>query len=731
MRDGGVIKGRRWSWLVLRVLVVASVVMGVGVLYRGVWGVGGGFDVGRWRVGGIGGGGVDESVEDVEGGQGEGDVAGAGADDVHPIELLMNTAEKEFVLTISAQATSLPDAAQKYHKRRGRHPPPGFDSWYAYAAKHDAVVVESFFDQIYDDLEPFWGMDVFDLRRIVQTFSPRISIRNGTVDSAVKNSYDKLKRMVDLLAELVAIQGIDVPDMDIPFNVNEEVGMLVEWEELATALELARPILTSSKEIVGAFAPINDEEFADKTFDPEWLDGRLRHTTHTENYGPRPIWSLVRPACAPSSPTRKEALWADIWHKQGHTKEEHSASALLPLEVPEGSFGGYVRNWTAVRDVCFWPRMQGLHGAFVAPEDMSVTKKLFPFFSASKMRVSREVLVPSGGKEWNDDTAVATIKPTSWDERQTKLFWRSPATGGKNSALNWRRFHRHRFVAMLNATHVEIAEGLLHAGNESMVGLGYAGDFRLLPGNGYGLVTQRGGSLAQWVNGWADAAFTDLHCDGAADGGGCEYTEEYFSIATAQNTSAGAGQEHKYAAVLDGNGGDDRGEFVGALRAGSVALKASVYRQWFDGRVVPWVHFVPLDNTFVDLYGVMEFFLGTATREGTTEFAHAHVELPKHEHHFQTPHPEDEEEGEDTENPQGEHDQAEENVVKRLEGEKDGHDDAARKIAEAGQAWAEKVLRKEDMSLYMYRLLLEYGRVVDTRRKRLGWVDDLLAENGS
>jgi hypothetical protein len=724
MRGDGVMKGGRMGCAVCRVLALGSVVLGVAVLYGGLWGVDG--VVGSWRGGVLGGGGH-ENIEVLQDGYDEADVAGVDEDALHPIEQLMSAAEKDFVLKIGAQATSLTDAAQRYRERRGRHPPPGFDKWYAYAAQHDAVIVESFFDQIDDDLGPFWGVDVYDLRRIVQTFTPKISVRNETAGSAVENSYERLRGMVDMLTELVGTEGVDVPDMDFPFNVNVEVGMLVEWEELTTAVELARPMLTAPNETVGDFTPINHYESVHKTFDPEWLDGRLRHTTHTENYGPRPFWSLVIPACSPSSPTRNEGLWADIWHKQGHTIPEHSAAALLPLESPEGAFEGYVKNWTVVGDVCAQPWLQGLHGAFVAPEEMSVTKKLFPFFSASKIGVGREILVPSVGR-WNDSTATSS---TPWNEKLDKLFWRGPATGGKNSALNWQRFHRHRFVAMLNATHVEIAEGLLHAGNESMVGLGYAQNFRLLPGNLYGLDSQRGGRLAHWVNSWADAAFTDLHCNVADGGGGCAYTDEYFSVDAEQDLSSISGQEYKYAAVLDGDGGDDREEFIDVVRAGRVVLKASVYSQWFDSRVVPWVHFVPLDNTFVDVYGVMEFFLGTRTQEEATQFAHAHVELPKHEHHFQTPHSEDKQEEDQHEEHEGEHEQAHATLVKRWKTLEDGHDDAARKIAEAGQAWAAKVLRKEDMFIYMYRLLLEYARVVDTRRERLGWVEDLIATDGS
>lgn len=43
------------------------------------------------------------------------------------------------------------------------------------------------------------------------------------------------------------------------------------------------------------------------------------------------------------------------------------------------------------------------------------------------------------------------------------------------------------------------------------------------------------------------------------------------------------------------------------------------------------------------------------------------------------------------------------------------------KIAEAGREWAGKVLRKEDMEVYMFRLLLEWARLTDDRRDELGF----------
>ncbi|KAL1612299.1 hypothetical protein SLS60_000523 [Paraconiothyrium brasiliense] len=614
---------------------------------------------------------------------------------------------------------NLSDAAHRYREKRSRHPPPGFDKWYAYAKARDALVPETFFDQIYHDLGPFWGMPVNDVRRSVRGFSPKITVRGGVVDSDAKGSYERVSGLMGMLEELNK-EGVEVPDVDLPLNVNEEIAMLVPWETMETAVEFARTFMPPLQDVVGAFSALEDNGMEEGIFDPEWLDNRMYHKVGGPYLGPRPLWSLVQPACPPKSATAKGELMVDIWH-QGHTKGAHTVAALLPLELPANSSEGYVANWTMASDVCERPELQGLYGSFFAPKSMSVTQKLFPLFSASKISGSNEILIPT----FSSFNASTTASRLPWNEMEMELHWRGPASGGAASRLSWRRMHRHRFASMLNATHVEIAEAMLHAGNETTVGLGYAGNFRLLPANAYHLDTQKGGRMAEWVSGWADVGFTDLQCDEPGDNGTCPYSNEYFSVKEQPGDVKG---QYKYTAVLDGDTGDDGGELVQRLVEGRVVLRASVYKQWVDARLVPWTHFVPLDNTLVDLYGIMEYFLGTAVPSSPPTFAHAHVEVEKHEHHFQTPHWDEEVEDVDGGGEAHEEHGRSVDVNEAQSDSGNGHDAQAQRIAEAGQQWAHQVLRRDDVLIYTYRLLLEYARVVDAKRHTMGWVGDLFVE---
>jgi hypothetical protein len=208
--------------------------------------------------------------------------------------------------------------------------------------------------------------------------------------------------------------------------------------------------------------------------------------------------------------------------------------------------------------------------------------------------------------------------------------------------------------------------------------MGIASSFRLPDPNAYNLASMKKGGqggLSKWVRTWAgDTGFTNLMCHPRGPNGTCYYTSQYYSIVPELDLLAQI-NGYKYLPDIDGN--SFSGRWRGFLLSPSVPLKATIYKEWHDKRLVPWVHFVPLDNTFIDVYGVMEYFVGDGL--GKNDEAKPH-----------------------------------------------GHDAQAKRIAEEGKAWAEKVLRKEDMLIYVMRLLLEWARVSDPERERMGFVQDLL-----
>ena len=52
------------------------------------------------------------------------------------------------------------------------------------------------------------------------------------------------------------------------------------------------------------------------------------------------------------------------------------------------------------------------------------------------------------------------------------------------------------------------------------------------------------------------------------------------------------------------------------------------------------------------------------------------------------------------------------------------HDFEAEVIASQSREWAQHALRNEDLDIYLYLLLLEYGRIIDDNRDSIGYGGD-------
>jgi hypothetical protein len=87
--------------------------------------------------------------------------------DRQPIITLMDKASLNFRdYTIAASSRTLRAAVNEYHHRYGRPPPPGFDDWFQFATDKGCNVIHEY-DQIVEDLRPFWGIEPKVLRERV------------------------------------------------------------------------------------------------------------------------------------------------------------------------------------------------------------------------------------------------------------------------------------------------------------------------------------------------------------------------------------------------------------------------------------------------------------------------------------------------------------------------------------------------------------------------------------
>jgi len=211
----------------------------------------------------------------------------------HPIDMRIQDAEVEFTEKLSRQSASLEEAAAAYRERRGRHPPPGFEDWYNFAADNDAIIVEDFWDQIYHDLEPFWAVDTGRIRKDAWEFEMRISIRDHKASSGSDWFWTSIW--------LSLIQTIEhlLPDMDIALNAMDEPRLVVPFEKIGLHMAKAH----NTRHMKDPTTVVSDwKSLAQSEQDPEpglekpqrvWDTGK-----ETSNYLPPsllPCPSLTRP----------------------------------------------------------------------------------------------------------------------------------------------------------------------------------------------------------------------------------------------------------------------------------------------------------------------------------------------------------------------------------------------------------------------------------------------------
>lgn len=91
------------------------------------------------------------------------------------------------------------------------------------------MIVEDFFDQIYRDLNPFWGFEPKELQRQAQSFKPRIRVRDRTADAVVGGGAIWSDAWLDLVR---SVEG-NLPDLDMPFSSMDESRVVAPWETIS------------------------------------------------------------------------------------------------------------------------------------------------------------------------------------------------------------------------------------------------------------------------------------------------------------------------------------------------------------------------------------------------------------------------------------------------------------------------------------------------------------------
>ncbi|KAJ2891288.1 glycosyltransferase family 90 protein [Zalerion maritima] len=551
----------------------------------------------------------------------------------HPIDDLIITARDRFDSLIIKRSTTLDNAAASYRIRRGRHPPPGFSEWFQRAQNTNAIVVEEFFDRVYDDLNPFWAMPADEIRSRANSWFHVVRVRNGVAEG----DGDTTGRVpwLNLWTDLVAEAAEHLPDVDMPINYMDESRVIAPWEQISKLVDEERNKrkILPTQDVIREYSGLAATDAArGKPYDPKWISNDAHK-----------YWDHARIACPPGSSGRESPALESLDSPPNIPGNEWK---------PDFAPHGFISNFTASQDICTQGHLRGLHGSFIEAVSMSNTKELIPLFGGCKLRPNNEILIP-GAMYLTKDAFYSGGEDLGppWEEKQDGIIWRGMASGGRHKKTNWRHFHRLRLVEMLNGTTVETLEH----GQRDM-----AGTFGLPDEELYPLSEEREGHMGEWLSEHASVGFIKRLCFPKSSN--CTY----FHGAFGELDKVPMKTQYTYKFLPDADGNSFSARFRGFLRSSSLPIKGTIYAEWHDDRLIPWLHFVPMDNTYRDLYAILDWL--TKDERG---------------------------------------------------------DAAAAMIADAGAWWAAQVLRREDMLLYVWRLLLEWARVCDDNRDRIGWVDDI------
>ncbi|GMK54891.1 hypothetical protein CspeluHIS016_0114770 [Cutaneotrichosporon spelunceum] len=314
----------------------------------------------------------------------------------------------------------------------------------------------------------------------------------------------------------------------------------------------------------------------------------------------------------------------------------------LPLGSSETEDKTFIIDHKASMDPCTHPELVRLHG-FLSSKSPHA-EELSAKFVISKTSMHADVLgIPP-------EMVTENVALVPWSEKlHNRLLWRGHNTGAfYSSRMPWRDSHRLRLIELGGK-----AEG--------------SANVLAPPGRMNGKKMVGKAAMKQDVGeanpAYFDMAFTGhpIQCEKEI----CKQIARDYSYGDFVNRHDA--DRHKFQIDVDGNAWSAR--FQRLLMSGSLVFKTTLMPEWYNDRIQPWVHYVPIKLDYTDLRDVLAFFAGDIEGEG-------------------------------------------------------GRDDLAENIGTSGRKWAEGFYRKPDMVAYVFRLYLEWARLQAPSRSSMSFKYD-------
>jgi hypothetical protein len=495
----------------------------------------------------------------------------------------MKQADESFRLYDESRSATFKETVTKYRRKYGRNPPPGFREWYKFARDNNVYNVDDF-EQIMDDLRPFWGVEpaiirsyAANLNRVEQDGISGIHVRDGkvwkltNVDGGTGWRAATFAKMMKRFVE-------HLPDMDIAMNRQDQPRIAVPWDDMQALLasEVAsRRILpeSSTKWTKGMTGFYKEEDTEPLLQQPEWFGAAGKQ-----------YMDIAKEACPPGS----------------HARDPLSlqATAEATYKSPQG---GFITNFNLSSDLCtIGPEIQRQHGFLYASSTVLASKLPLPVFGECKTNINNDILFPANMYFTGDERY--TYEPSDdlgWDDKEDNMIWRGVTSGGTNTAETWKTMHRQRLALLTNATVMEGQDVRIMSMDPNNAG-SYQNYEHFLP--------------SEFAAKYTDVGFTEpISCIP----GDCPFYQDVWTYKPGVKFK----EQFKNKFLIDVDGHSFSGRWHAFLQSKSLGIKSTIFREWHDSRLFAWKHFVPLDNRYDDLYSILTYFIGlgdpkTAGRDG-------------------------------------------------------------------------------------------------------------------
>jgi hypothetical protein len=481
----------------------------------------------------------------------------------------MKAADEAWTAYDESRSTTFKETVAKYRRRYGRHPPPGFRDWYKFARDKNVHNIDDF-DQIMDDLRPFWGVEPAIIRSHAAHLHENeengisgLHIRDGKVWKTTFPGWrvEVLQKMVEPFVEFL-------PDMDIAMNRLDQPRVVVPWDEMqgllaAEAKSRHIQIETPADWTKNMSNMLKENDTAPVVIDPNFF------LAHNQQY-----MLIAKEACPPESYARD------------------GLSSLASAEsLYKNSEGGFVTNFNRSSDLCtVGPQIENYHGFLFAPSTIVSTRSLLPIFGECKVNVNSDILFPANMYYKQDERYDYDPKSPfdyDWDDKEDLAIWRGVTSGGTNTAENWKNMHRQRLVLITNGTVME---------NKKVR-----------------IMTQRAGTIGVYENfdTFHPSQFAKQHTDvGFTESVACVPDCSFYDGIWTYKNMTSLSEQFKNKYVIDVDGMSFSGRWRAFLQSKSLGIKSTIFREWHDSRLFAWRHFVPMDNRYDDLYSIVTYFIG-------------------------------------------------------------------------------------------------------------------------